>query len=814
MATIQTFVGFEWGTVHDVAAGNAGSKIFDGVTGVYGTNLDVVSGSGSAIGSYVGQVATISNKNFFWDTNTLGTGKTDLVVSLRFRFTTFPTGDSDFHSIDTAASTDRAGFYYEVATGKIHAWITTAHIASSFALTLNTWYTLQFKYSVSASLETFDWVLNGTTQTQVTNNLGASTIARYALGSRGAGTGTMQVDDVVISTTAADHPLPMYNVRLVKADTAGTTTEIGTANSTARFTTNNTIDSTHNSANILAAISEVPPTIGASASGVAQRAGGTSDAVSIPMTSISLSGDTIAACRVLICGWANGTLANNIGVRAWNGSAETILVAGTVASLFSNNTTDPDWFAAMYAGVTNQTALDALEIRLGYSTDIAPEPGAHAVYAEILTLPGSGVTTTPGGVASGEQFGAASVTPGAVTVTPAGITSGEKTGSPAVLSTSTVATSGVVSSEQFGNPIIISTATATPAGITSAERAGSPSLLNSSSVAPSGVSSSEQFGAATISVGPVSIAGNGIPTAEKFGSPTITAGSVTITPSGINTSEQVGNPAVTSSATVAPSGIVTGEKFGLPTITQFAGINPAGIVTSELFGAPTVVPGSVAVAPAGIPSSESIGNSIVSAGTVTATTAGIASSEQFGLPTISTSAAGINAGGVASSERVGSPGVTAGQVVITPAGIASAEVLGAAAVSAGPVTVLPAGIRSNENFGSPTVTATAGPGLTPLGIVSQEQFGSPAVTAGAVVLHPTGIPTSERVGSPSVAITTGVVVAPSGIASGERFGNSVVSYGPRDGALECKIDRKVVAAPIDRVKVNSPVDRILVRVRW
>lgn len=630
MSTIQTFAGFEWGTVHDVAAGNAGSKIFDGVTGVYGTNLDVVAGSGSAIGSYVGQVATIANKNFYWDTNTLGTGKTDLVVSLRFRFTSFPTSDNDIHSIDVAATTDRAGFFYQVSTGKLVAWITSStQVATMSALVLNTWYTLQFKYSCGAAINTLDWAFNGTTQTQVTNNLGASTIARYALGNRSGSNGTIQLDDIAVSTTGADHPLPMYNVRLVTADTGGTTTEIGTANSTARFTTNNTIDATHNSANILAAISEVPPTLGATASGVAQRAGTTTDAVSIPMTTISLAGDTIVACRVLVCGWANGTLANNLGIRAWNGTAETVLVAGTVASLFSNSTTDPDWFAAMYAGVTNQTTLNALEIRLGYSSDISPEPGAHAVYAEILTLPASGVTANVNGIPSGEQVGAAVISPGTVTVSPSGIASSERVGSANV--TPVISAAGVASGERVGSANV--TPVIAPSGITSGEIVGSPTVTPGTvTVSPSGIASSEQVGAASI-FSSVTITPGTIPSGEQVGAAVLSPGSVTVSPSSIASSERVGAPTISpGSVAVSPGSIPSSEVVGSPTLTSTSpGLNAGGIPSSERVGSPSVTPGAVVLQLVGIPSSERVGSaSIASVTDQTLHVGGIVSAEQIG----------------------------------------------------------------------------------------------------------------------------------------------------------------------------------------
>lgn len=402
MPTIVAFTGFEYGTAVGIGSGPGP---FDGIVGTPGTDLQVVAGT-PVVGSFVGQVTTLNNKGYFWNTTTLGAGATDLVVSRRFMFSTLPGTANDFTSIDVAASSDRAGFYYDPADQKVHAWINAVNVAASFTIVANTWYTLQFHYSCAANPNTLDWILNGVAQTQVSNGtVGASTIARYELGNRGGSTGVVNFDDVAVSMTAADHPLPMYQVRMVGVDTGGTTTEIGTANATVRFTANGTLDGTHNSANILTALSEIPPLLGGTSSGVTQQTAGAGNAVEIPMGTYTLTGgETIAGCRVYVAGWAASALASNLGLRAWNGSAETILHGDTVDN-FDNGTAGA-WYAFLYSGVTNQTTLNALTVRLGYSTDVSPTPGAHAVYAELLILPGAGGASlndlAGGGAVSGE----------------------------------------------------------------------------------------------------------------------------------------------------------------------------------------------------------------------------------------------------------------------------------------------------------------------------------------------------------------------------------------------------------------------------
>lgn len=430
MPTIVAFTGFEFGT-----AVGAGAGPFDGTTGTVGTDFDVVADP-AVVGAYSGRVLTLNNKGYFWNTTTLGASKTALVVSRRFKFTTLPTAANDFTSIDVAASSDRAGFYYDPADQKVHAWITSATQASSFTIAANTWYTLQFRFDCSANPNTLDWTLNGTSQTQVTNALGSSTIARYELGNRGGtGGGVIEFDDVVVSVTAADYPLPMYQVRLVGVDTGGTTTEIGTANATVRFTANGTLDGTHNSAAILTALSELPPLLGSTSSGVAQQTAGAGNAVEVPMANYTLTGgETIAYTRIYLAGWAASALAANLGLRAWNGTAETILHGDTVATGF-DSTTNGAWYAFLYTGVTDQTTLNALTVRMGYSTDVSPIVGAHAIYAELLILPGAGGASIGDGTGGGA--GAGGGTEGITTVL--NDTPGGGSGAGGVLEKTTVA---------------------------------------------------------------------------------------------------------------------------------------------------------------------------------------------------------------------------------------------------------------------------------------------------------------------------------------------------------------------------------------
>jgi hypothetical protein len=371
--------GFEAGSIAGASSGTSGSKLADSSAGT-GTVVSTSPRSGTYCLELSGTAAAANLK---WDANTLGSSKTAVVATVGVYFpTSLPSADLDLITVELSTGGFDIQVIFQQSTGKIVA-VDGANSVVGPVVSANTWYRIDLRVDVSGANTIVDMAVDGTTYTQASTSNTGTSIFSFALGRLGAQTGTVRYDDVVVSVTAADYPLGNHKVLLVKPDTGGTTTEIGTANATARFTSNGTLDTTHNSANILAALSEVPPTIGATASGVHQRTSGVGNAVGVPMTTYTLAaGESVSGLRVLIAGWAASSTANNIEVRAYNGSTETTLFPKADPA-FDNSTTAPTWIAKMYAGVTDQTTLDALVVRLGYSDDVSPVPGAHAIYGEV-----------------------------------------------------------------------------------------------------------------------------------------------------------------------------------------------------------------------------------------------------------------------------------------------------------------------------------------------------------------------------------------------------------------------------------------------
>ena len=84
----------------------------------------------------------------------------------------------------------------------------------------------------------------------------------------------------------------------------------------------------------------------------------------------------------------------------------------------------------------------------------------------------TGGEITPGGIASGEQFGQPQVE-SSVTVTLTGVSSAEVVGSPALLSLVAVLLNSVTSGEQFGSPTVSTDQSVSLVSVDSAEAIGS-----------------------------------------------------------------------------------------------------------------------------------------------------------------------------------------------------------------------------------------------------------------------------------------------------------------------------------------------------
>ena len=388
---LRCVASFDWATLAGVATGNTGNRVADSSAGTPGVNTTARTGTHSLELTLAGAA-----ERLIWDTNTIGASQTRLNRQVAIRWISGVPTTQIINQVTLAAGL--AVVLYTNASDQLVCAFEGGNEQIGPTLSADTWYVVEIYVDVSANPNTVRWWVNKTEQTQVSQGQSATTISSDALGSSNNETwaNTLLCDDYVLITDTSAITVPMGNHKVVmlKPDTGGTTAEIGTANATARMVTNSAVDSTHNSANILTALSEVPPTLGATASGIGQRTSGTGNACGIPMTTYTLaSGESFVGMRILGCGWAASTTAASMGLRSFNGTTEATLFTAADPN-FDNSTTTPAWLCKMTTAghFDTQTEVDALVVRVGYSSDVNPLIGFHAIYADTLVKESTGVT--------------------------------------------------------------------------------------------------------------------------------------------------------------------------------------------------------------------------------------------------------------------------------------------------------------------------------------------------------------------------------------------------------------------------------------
>lgn len=396
---LQAVTGFEFGTTAGWVTGNVGNKIVDTATAG-----STVTTSTPRTGTYCLDItASASLQGVEWTTDTIGTNQNRLRAVFAIRFVgSLPAGGTQVAFVDSGNS---ALIKYDSVGTQLQVQIEGgSNVNASSTVVADTWYVVEIYLDTSANPHTLDWWIDGVAQSQATSAVAAATIGGgFGLGwPFSSQTFHCRYDDVVIytDTAAISGPIGPQKVVLLSVDPAGTFTLVGAGATSADFNTftGNATLAAWNATTARDNTDEVPPTIGASADGWVQISLDTAAGVSMPMTSYTLqAGETVTGLRMLAPGWAVSGTVTTIGFRSWNGTTETILQAGTVDPQFDNSTTTPAWVCKMctLADFDTQTELDALEFRVGYSSDGNPDIGIHAIYGELAVKEATGPIPVP-----------------------------------------------------------------------------------------------------------------------------------------------------------------------------------------------------------------------------------------------------------------------------------------------------------------------------------------------------------------------------------------------------------------------------------
>lgn len=379
---------FDYGTTVGMTVGTAGSKIFDAVS------TPAVTTTSPHTGTYaLNLTGTTAIRSVTLTSSTLG-GPAALVASFWVKFpTSLPSNSPDLCCFSTNGN-DGFMFYQAAGTKLGVAWAGGSTFDGPVVVA-DTWYHIDMLVDATSNPHSLSWRVNGVAQTGTTTAFAAGTVSSWALGRVDAVTGTYHFDDAVVSNAAADYPLGEHKVILLTPDQSATLTVNGSTANWNTFADATPTLTAWSEPTARAAIDDIPLLVGASQDGIAQIARTDSTHyVEIPMTSYTLAGgESISAVQMLASGWAATTAAATFGFRSYNGTTETVLQAGSVDPNFDNSSTPP-WVRTMLtlADVNTQAELDALAFRIGFSTDVSPNIGIHAIFAEVAVKTSSGTT--------------------------------------------------------------------------------------------------------------------------------------------------------------------------------------------------------------------------------------------------------------------------------------------------------------------------------------------------------------------------------------------------------------------------------------
>jgi hypothetical protein len=397
-ADLRQMWGMEWGTTAGLGTGNSANRVFETVNGspaIVSTNPRTGSyclelSASAAIENVQGEQIALPS---------LPTAAQTPGLRVCFMFpSSLPGADVDICSMSTQGSTVLT---YRSSSQKIglRAHSTGTEQLSDATVVADQWIAVDMVLYDAGAEWRAEWQVTydasaGVTPVPVTQTTATFTTASVVgtvytpiLGWTASSTATIRYDDVACSIVRSHYPLGDHRIIGLKADPSGTLTISGTSGNFQIMSANGTL-AAWNAATALTRISDVPPTIGASADGFVQSTTATGDYVNIPMETYPATGvASIRGVKAYVCGWAASATAATIGLRAHDGSTEHTLAAAADVN-FDASTTAPAWLCRMVRASGGRidwtpTMLDALALRLGFSGDASPAIGTHAVLAEV-----------------------------------------------------------------------------------------------------------------------------------------------------------------------------------------------------------------------------------------------------------------------------------------------------------------------------------------------------------------------------------------------------------------------------------------------
>jgi len=321
--------------------------------------------------------------------------------------TALPSVDVDFGSIEVGTLANGMQVWYRAATQKLGVKIGTGtEVASDAVVVADRWIGIDRRYDPRTTTHMVDWAVDydatpgdttpGVPQAQAsTAGMTAGGISKVRYGHTSAVTAAYRMDDIAASKFRKTYPIGDIRVVPLKVDPAGTPAVVGTAANFKTFTANGTM-AAWTAADTRTALANIPPVVGAAATGIAQVTNASTEYVEVPMETFACAPDYApVGGRWYWAGWAASGNPAQFGFKCSDVKDVSLLGYGPVNPTdaeFDNSTLR--WVTVVHRQNSNafyqftQAVVDSLAAWLGFSNDTNPDAGVLGVVFELVVQAG------------------------------------------------------------------------------------------------------------------------------------------------------------------------------------------------------------------------------------------------------------------------------------------------------------------------------------------------------------------------------------------------------------------------------------------
>lgn len=312
-----------------------------------------------------------------------------MVVSIYIRFASFPTSDSTlFFGHVTAGSGLRIEF--NQANSRIDASVGGSGTQTGLVVSLDTWYRVDARMNCASSGNSvIDWQIatgdgSATSYTQVSVAQADTTFIGLRLGSTSSETFDIYYDDIIISQTSGDYPIGPHGTERLAPTSDGTHnagTNIIEDNAGTDIGTTTAYDK----------LDSVPPD---ATTYIRQAANGTGNYAEVQFANITATHSSIIAARAVLAYTSETTTANRgaciVSKDDFASHTEVWGNPTTTQDYSDGSTSNLFYKGAIISGATDDTTVNALEARIGYSGDASPDPYWVDLWIEVAYVISSG----------------------------------------------------------------------------------------------------------------------------------------------------------------------------------------------------------------------------------------------------------------------------------------------------------------------------------------------------------------------------------------------------------------------------------------